>query len=392
MARRWGSLAVLVLGGLLAAPCPADPQSAPRPGDGQLALPEPPPADSPSRASVLATIEAVADWQLAHLADRVTRHGGRPQKVADRSWVRCVLFTGVLAAHRATAEARYLEAAMALGERNGWRLGRRKEHADDHCVGQVYLELYRLRADERLLEPTRRRFDEIIARRRSAPIWSWADALFMSPPTVTMLAAATGDRRYLDWLASSWRQTESLLYDHEERLWYRDTDYVVAQDGSGPRAPDGAKLFWGRGNGWVLGGLARVLEHLPTDHPERPRFEDRLRRLAERLVELQGEDGLWRSSLLDGADHPEGETSATALITFGLASGVAQGLLDGDRFLPAVWRAWAALVGRVDGSGRLGWVQPVGREPGPARATDSTEFGSGAMLLAAEQVLRLAGG
>ena len=348
------------------------------------------PTGAPTRATILATIEAVADWQLSHLSDRVERPGGRPQRVGDRSWVRCVFFTGVLAAHRATGEARYLEAAVALGERNGWRLGRREEHADDHCVGQVYAELFLLLGEDRRLEPTRRRFDDLLSRRRAGPIWSWADALFMSPPVAALLAEATGERRYLDWLASSWRLAESRLYDRQEMLWYRDSDDVPGPDGAGPRAPNGAKLFWGRGNGWVLAGLVRVLEHLPADHPERPRFEERLRRHAARLVELQGEDGLWRSSLLDPDSHPEGESSATALIAFGLASGVHQGVLAGDRYLPAVWRAWNALDGRIDATGRVGWVQPVGREPGPARAGDSTEYGAGAVLLAAEQVLRLA--
>ena len=44
----------------------------------------------------------------------------------------------------------------------------------------------------------------------------------------------------------------------------------------------------------------------------------------------------------------------------------------------------------VDGSGRLGWVQPIGRAPAAATAADTAEYGAGAFLLAAEQMAMLA--
>ena len=44
----------------------------------------------------------------------------------------------------------------------------------------------------------------------------------------------------------------------------------------------------------------------------------------------------------------------------------------------------------LDAEGRLGWVQPVGRQPAPATAMDTAEYGVGALLLAAEQMAELA--
>lgn len=348
------------------------------------------PSEGLSRHEILATIEGVADWQLAHLPGRVARSGGRAQKVGGRSWVRCVFFTGVLAAHRSTGDRRYLDAASALAEGNRWRLGRRREHADDHCVGQVYVELYLLLGGDGRVGPTRQRFDGLVGRRRPTPLWSWADSLFMSPPVAAMLASATGEKRYLDWLVSSWRQSEAALYDRDERLWFRDEKYVTGSGSPGTRAATGRKVFWGRGNGWVLAGLGRVLPHLPGAHSGRPRLERAMRDLAGRLLELQGADGLWRSSLLDQAVDAGPEASASALITFGMAAGINQGVLDRQRFLPSVRRAWRGLAGLVEPGGRVGRVQPVGREPGPAGVADSAEFGAGAVLLAAEQMLLLA--
>ena len=89
--------------------------------------------ESLRRSEVLATVRAVADWQLESLAERAPRAGGRGQKITGRAWIRCVLFTGVVAAYRATGEERYLEAALELGEENRWRLGRRAEHGRVRC-------------------------------------------------------------------------------------------------------------------------------------------------------------------------------------------------------------------------------------------------------------------
>ena len=45
-----------------------------------------------------------------------------------------------------------------------------------------------------------------------------------------------------------------------EHLYYRDSRYFDQ------REQNGAKVFWSRGNGWVLAGLARVLQYLPAAH------------------------------------------------------------------------------------------------------------------------------
>jgi len=43
--------------------------------------------------------------------------------------------------------------------------------------------------------------------------WSWCDALYMAPPTLTRLYAATGDRKFLDFLDREYRSTYDHLYD-----------------------------------------------------------------------------------------------------------------------------------------------------------------------------------
>ena len=132
------------------------------------------------------------------------------------------------------------------------------------------------------------------------------------------------------------------------------------------RERNGEKIFWSRGNGWVLAGLARMISELAIEDPYRDFYIDVFRAIAERVASLQPPDGLWRPSLLDPDAYPSGESSGTAFFTYGLAWGVNQGILPESRFLPVIERAWRALCGNVDADGRLGWVQAIGAEPDSA--------------------------
>jgi rhamnogalacturonyl hydrolase YesR len=194
----------------------------------------------------------------------------------------------------------------------------------------------------------------------------------------------TGDPRYLDFAVTNWWQTSDHLYDTSEHLYFRGNSYFAK------RESNGAKVLWSRGNGWVMGGLVRMLEFLPQDAPSRPRFVQQYREMAEKVLTLQQPDGLWRSSLLDPVTYPLKETSGSSFYTYALAWGVNEGLLDRKRFQPAIDRAWTALVACVDVHGKLTHVQPIGADPRKF-SEDSTDcFGVGAFLLAGSEVYRMA--
>ncbi|OFV81079.1 MAG: hypothetical protein A2Y78_15805 [Acidobacteria bacterium RBG_13_68_16] len=344
-------------------------------------------------------MERVADWQLAHMVYEARLPDGGTQPVTDTEWVRGAFFAGVMATFRATGDRAYLEAALALADKNRWRPGPRPRHADDLCIAQTYAELYLLEPDPRRIRPTVERLDAMLAQPRPGPVvgwneddnWSWCDALFMAPPTMALVSEATGDRRYLDAMSAMWWETSDFLYDPHEHLWYRDGRYVTQPDGSQPRTTHGKKVFWSRGNGWVMAGLARVLEHMPADYPERARYVQQMREMAARLVEVQGADGLWRSSLLDPEEYPAPESSGTGFFAYGLAWGINHGVLDRPSYLPAVERAWRGLNWALHPSGKLGWVQQIGYDPRSVSADDTVEYGSGAFLLAASEILTAAG-
>jgi len=165
---------------------------------------------------------------------------------------------------------------------------------------------------------------------------------------------------------------------------------VVKPDGSGRLEANGEKIFWSRGNGWVMGGLVRILQELPKNYPAREFYESLFKEMSSRIVDLQQEDGLWRASLLDPASYPGGEVSGSGFFCYALAWGINNKLLDRKTYLPFVKKAWIALNKCVDTEGRVGWVQPIGADPRKNFDENSWEvYGTGAFLLAGSEVIKL---
>jgi len=345
-----------------------------------------PPSSLIMPRAVLSAMQRVADWQLAD-----------PATNPPTSWLLGAENAGMMALAGISGDAKYREAMRAAGEANGWRPGPLFYDADDHCVGQAYTELYFLYRENRMIAPLRERFDAILAKPPDVPgleftkaesrdrkNWSWCDSLFMGPPAWMRLYAATDDERYLDFAVTNWWRTTDYLYDKDEHLFFRDSTFFKK------REANGQKVFWSRGNGWVLAGLVRVLQYLPMKHPDRPRFEQLFKEMAGKILACQQPDGLWRASLLDPASYPLKETSGSGFYTYALAWGVNQGLLDRAKFEPAVRKAWAALVGCVEPDGRLTHVQPVGSDPKKFADDSAGPYGVGAFLLAGSEVYRMA--
>jgi rhamnogalacturonyl hydrolase YesR len=201
-----------------------------------------------------------------------------------------------------------------------------------------------------------------------------------------MLYEATGDHRYLDHMNREWWATTDALYVPGDRFFARDQSFLDL------RERNGRGLYWARGNGWVVAGLARVLDLFPKDHADYPRYLALYRDLMEAVLAAQQSDGLWRPGLLDPSTHPARETSGSAFNTFALAWGLNRGLLDRARFEPAARRAWLALAECVNADGKLEHVQPIGAAPEGFDPHHTEPFGVGAFLLAGSEIYRLAGG
>lgn len=339
----------------------------------------------------LSTIKKVFKWQLANFPRHWFTSQDEARVIQDNGWIRGTFFTGVMATYHATQDDEYLEAVSKWAEGNRWQPGPRTRHADDHCVGQVYTELFLLTKDPRMLDPIQATVDEIIDDPKSGrEEWWWCDALFMAPPVLARLSKVTEDRQYLDFMNLMWWDVVEVLYDHEDHLFFRDERFVPKTDGSELREANGKKIFWSRGNGWVIAGLVRILQLMPDDYLDRARYERLLKEMAEAIVVYQSPvDGLWRSSLLDPESYPSPETSGSSLHCYALTWGINHGILDKVKYLPIVARAWSGLLEAVNEKGRLGWVQTPGDRPSLVNKEDTMEYGAGAFLLAGSEVVRL---
>lgn len=81
-----------------------------------------------------------------------------------------------------------------------------------------------------------------------------------------------------------YKATYEFLFDKEENLFYRDHRYFDMKESNG------AKVFWGRGNGWVLGGLVEMLRELPAKSKYRPFYQELFQKLCYRIANLQSSD------------------------------------------------------------------------------------------------------
>lgn len=358
--------------------------------------------------NVRAATNRVAEWQYAqynpdtNLFNEDPSADGHPQ-----GWVYAVLHAGLAAHARVENSAAQWDRLRSIAVRNRWGFAPRLYNADDYAIGQLYLDLAEHFADRSYLATTQQRLHEILARPPRVDLafvksgndeildnrrwgvasckdrWCWCDALFMAPPVWMKMGNMTADRRYVDYADREFWATADYLYDKDERLFFRDSRYFDQ------RADNGAKIFWGRGNGWVIAGIARTLAALPADHPRKADYVALFRALSGRLASLQTADGYWRSSLLQPAQHETPETSAAGLIVFALAWGVNNGYLDEAEFRPVIERGWRGLVRAIHPSGKLGWVQQVASAPGSATHEDTQLYGVGAFLMAGAEIIGL---
>jgi rhamnogalacturonyl hydrolase YesR len=329
------------------------------------------------RRDLAKAMKLVADWQLSRMPAE-----------AQVDWTWAALYAGFMAVPEKVAGDKYRQAMLGIADQLHWQPGPRVMHADDQAVGQMYMEQYFLHRDPKRMDAMRARLETEIATPDPTdpkrPLWWWCDALFMAPPVFADMAAATGDQKYLTFMDHEWDTTTALLYDRTQHLYFRDASYLDKHE------KNGEPLFWSRGNGWVMGGIVRVLEKLPADSPLRPKYVALLKEMAAEMISIQGKDGLWRPGLLDADAYPLPEISGSAFVTYALAYGVNEGILDRATYWPAVQKAWAGMLTHVYADGRLGSIQPVGAAPGAYSETSSYVYGVGAYLLAGSEIYRTA--
>jgi rhamnogalacturonyl hydrolase YesR len=352
----------------------------------------------PAKASPLEIGCAVANWQLEANNDMSYIDFRYPQSAYTRGWVKATFFVGLDRFAEATNDKHLLARVRQYAFDAGMELGEREWHGDDQTVAAVYASVARRDNNPELMSKTMEEFDHIIDQNYTMSLefiepedghtegtcqrrWCWADAIFMAPPAWALTTKISGDNKYLDYAAKETRAVIEYLQDPKTGLLFRDSRYFEL------KTPSGKPVFWSRGNGWVFAGLARFIEAMPADHPERPLMVKTFKTLADSLVSIQRADGYWPTSLMDADYLTNPETSGTAFFGFGLAWGLNNGLLKGAKYETARDKAWDAMRGSISDSGKVGWVQQIGKDP-QLTDKDSTQlYAVGGTLLFASEML-----
>lgn len=332
---------------------------------------------------VMADMQKVAGWQL----DNWKQKGFRLPKT---NWTYATAYAGIFELGKLDREGRWIPFLINIGNEEDWNTGKHRFFADDYCIGQTYSNLYILFKQQKMLNTFIGLADSILAQPHTESLdwknqisereWAWCDALFMGPPALSYLSTATENEKYLNMASKLWWKTTDFLYDTAQHLFFRDASFFQK------REKNGEKVFWSRGNGWVMAGLVRMLQNMPENYPDKNKFIQLYKEMANRIASLQQADGTWHASLLDPESYPVKETSGTGFYVYAIVWGIHHGLLNKRKYWPVVEKAWSSLVNCIHENGMLGYVQAVGAAPDQVDFDSTETYGTGAFLLAGSEL------
>lgn len=351
--------------------------------------------------------------QVKELITRVNTYWQQNNKAETRSfWDPAAYHTGNMEVYKLLKDDKQLDYTRRWAYHNNWsgateadpsrwkyaNYGEGKDYVlfgDWQVCFQTYIDLYNLAianggtdADNYFMVKRAKEVMHYEAYSKKDDYWWWSDALYMVMPVMTKMYKLTGDGQYLDKLYENLLYSDRIMLDQETGLYFRDARYVYPNH----KSVNGKKDFWARGDGWVLAGLAKVLQDLPKDYKHYKFFVDKFQRLADIVAKTQQKDGYWTRSILDPNHAPGPETSGTAFFAYGIMWGVNNGFLAKKDYKKCIDRAWQYISETaVQADGKVGYVQPIGDRAIPGQTVDANSqanFGVGAVLLAACEYYR----
>lgn len=351
--------------------------------------------------------------QVKELITRVNTYWQQNNKAETRSfWDPAAYHTGNMEVYKLLKDDKQLDYTRRWAYHNNWsgateadpsrwkyaNYGEGKDYVlfgDWQVCFQTYIDLYNLAianggtdADNYFMVKRAKEVMHYEAYSKKDDYWWWSDALYMVMPVMTKMYKLTGDVQYLDKLYENLLYSDRIMLDQETGLYFRDARYVYPNH----KSVNGKKDFWARGDGWVLAGLAKVLQDLPKDYKHYKFFVDKFQRLADIVAKTQQKDGYWTRSILDPNHAPGPETSGTAFFAYGIMWGVNNGFLAKKDYKKCIDRAWQYISEiAVQADGKVGYVQPIGDRAIPGQTVDANSqanFGVGAVLLAACEYYR----
>lgn len=314
-------------------------------------------------------------------------------------WTRAVYYEGLMALYAVDKKKTYYEYALQWGEKHKWGLrgGVKTRNADNQCCGQTYIDMYLLdnKQHPERIKDIKASIDSM---KLTAKVddWNWIDALQMAMPVFVKLGNLYNDTSYFNRMYDMYAFTKykhggNGLFNPADKLWWRDKDFVPPY-----KEPNGEDCYWSRGNGWVVAALAKTLAALPQSDPHYAEYLLDFKYMLAALLPVQRQDGYWNVSLHDSTHFGGKEVSGTSLFIYGMAWGINNNIIDRKTYLPAILKAWNAMVKEcVHANGKLGFVQGTGKEPkdgqpvGYDKTPDFEDYGLGCFLLAGTELYKM---
>jgi rhamnogalacturonyl hydrolase YesR len=356
----------------------------------------------PTKAEILSAMTTANDYFMNKFPDPGKDLVQPPKGIVWKSniWTWGTYATGLMAYYDVNKDPRLLSYITDWGEKHQWKI-ETVEMFNDHLAGQTYIQLYEMDTTQK------ERFFDVkksidlyietgdIEDRKFGDNWNWVDAAYMAMPLFAQLGTLTGDNAYYEKMHELYLNMKNEvgggLYNTEDSLWWRDATFKAPYT-----EPNGEDCYWSRGNGWVVGALVRTLNFMPNDAANRDEYKSILKQMCEALLKVQREDGLWNVSLHDPTNYGGKELTGSALFLYGMAWGVNNGLLDANKFTPAIYKGWNALVKEcLHSNGFLGYVQGTGERPSSGQPVtyssmpDFEDYGLGAFLLAGSELYNM---
>ncbi|SHE80709.1 glycoside hydrolase family 88/105 protein [Dysgonomonas macrotermitis] len=342
-------------------------------------------SEDTTRNKEIDLINKVAEWQIVHFPDTMAPEAG---------WVHAALYRGLIEWGEYQESKEIDSFLIQVGEDLNWGMLDRVYDADDLCIGQTYIRLYKRYNRPEMINKVVDRVNFIMANPMDGSLrtvknkpnrdrWGWCDALFMAPPVYAQLYKLKLYEKYLDFCFSEFQVTCDSLYDKQKHLFIRDLRFTDAKEANGE------KVFWSRGNGWVYSGLTFMLNDVPAWHVSYNYYLNLYKEMTDAIIACQDKNGSWHTSMSDLEAYPHPENSASGFFVHGLAWGINKGILDKDKYMPSVEKGWCALKSYVKEDGKLGYVQPIGHAPRTIDDEMTAPYGVGAFLLAATEVMKL---
>ncbi len=202
----------------------------------------------------------------------------------------------------------------------------------------------------------------------------WVDTLFMVCPTLAKYYKHTGDEAALEDAI-----LQLVLAQKHMQCKWTDLFFHMWDSTDGKTNPD----FWGRGNGWVIMSIVDTLEHTPKAHEQYDFLKQVLQKQIKALMRYQAPSGMWRT-VVNRPDSYE-ETSATAMIVYGVAKAMQLDLVEQD-YRKELQKAWSALEKQVSDHGAVlgtsAGTGPSYYEGYMTRPVGEYTWGTGAFLMA----------